>query len=230
MFEARPAIKSQVLADFVGDNTPTECMEEDPSESERGIWKLSVNGLSCITGSGVGLALTSPDGWTLEYALRFKFKAINNEAEWEALIAVLTIAKHLEVQKIEASSDSQLVVGLANGEYEVREDPMIKYLSHFRGMKSAFEVLRIVKVPRAENVRADQLSKLATAEELEKNQTVLVDYLDRPTISDVDVMDIDIPKEPNWMTPFINWLRNRILSEDPVEARKLVYRANRFKF
>ncbi|GAV88755.1 hypothetical protein CFOL_v3_32176 [Cephalotus follicularis] len=36
-FEARPAIKSQVLTDFVGDNTPTECMEEDPSESERGI-------------------------------------------------------------------------------------------------------------------------------------------------------------------------------------------------
>ncbi|GAV59765.1 RVT_3 domain-containing protein [Cephalotus follicularis] len=129
-----------------------ECMEEDPSESERGIWKLSVDGSSCNSGSGAGLVLTSPDDWTLEYALRFKFKATNNEAEWEALIAGLTIAKHLEVQKIEASSDSQLVVGLANGEYEAREDPMVKYLSHFQGMKSAFEVLRILKVPRAENV------------------------------------------------------------------------------
>ncbi|GAV86716.1 hypothetical protein CFOL_v3_30142, partial [Cephalotus follicularis] len=79
-FEARPAIKSQVLADFVGDNTPTECMEEDPSESERGIWKLSVDGSSCLTGSRTWLVLTSPDGWTLEYALRFKFKATNNEA------------------------------------------------------------------------------------------------------------------------------------------------------
>ncbi|GAV90704.1 RVT_3 domain-containing protein [Cephalotus follicularis] len=128
-------------------------MEEDPSEIERGIWKLSVDGSSCLTGSGAGLVLTSPDGWTLEYALRFKFKARNNEAEWEALIAGLTIAKHLEVQKIEASSDSQLVVGLANGEYEAREDPMVKYLSHFQDMKSAFEILRIVKVPRAENVR-----------------------------------------------------------------------------
>ncbi|GAV72557.1 RVT_3 domain-containing protein [Cephalotus follicularis] len=130
-FEARPAIKSQVLADFVGDNKPTECMEENPSENEKGIWKLSMDGSSCITGSGVGLVLTSPDGWTLEYALRFKFKATNNEAEWEALIDGLTIVKHLEVQKIEASSDSQLVVGLENGEYEVREDPMVKYLSHF---------------------------------------------------------------------------------------------------
>ncbi|GAV62550.1 RVT_3 domain-containing protein, partial [Cephalotus follicularis] len=113
-FEARPAIKSQVLADFVGDNTPTECMEENPSENERGIWKLSEDGSSCVTSSGAGMVLTSPYGWTLEYALRFRFKATNNEVEWEALIAGLTIAKHLEVQKIEASSDSQLVIGLAN--------------------------------------------------------------------------------------------------------------------
>ncbi|GAV91531.1 rve domain-containing protein/RVT_3 domain-containing protein [Cephalotus follicularis] len=229
-FEARPAIKSQVLADFVGDNTPTECMEETPSETEKGMWKLSVDGSSCLTGSGAGLVLTSPDGWTLEYALRFKFKATNNEAEWEALVAGLTIAKHLEVQRIEASSDSQLVVGLANGEYEAREDLMAKYLAHFKGMESAFEVLRIVKVPRAENVRADQLSKLATAEELEKNKTVLVDYLERPTISQVEVMDIDDSQEPNWMTPFVIWLRDGILPEDQAEARKLVYRANRFQF
>ncbi|GAV58200.1 hypothetical protein CFOL_v3_01734 [Cephalotus follicularis] len=106
---------------------------------------------------------------------------------------------------------------------------MAKYLSHFQSLKLAFEVLRVLKVPRAENVRADQLSKLATAEELVKNQTVLVDYLDRPTISEADVMDNNIPKELNWMTPFINWLRNGILPEDPVEARKLVYRANRFQ-
>ncbi|GAV76330.1 RVT_3 domain-containing protein, partial [Cephalotus follicularis] len=203
-FEAKPAIKSQVLADFVGDNTPTECMEEDPSESEREIWRLSVDGSSCITGSGAGLVLVSPSGWTLEYALRFGFKATNNEAEWEALIAGLTIAKHLEVRKIEAFSDSQLVVGLASGEYEAREDSMAKYLSHFQSLKPAFEVLRVLKIPRAENARADQLSKLATAEELEKNQTALVDYLDRPTISEVDVMDIDLPQEPNWMTSFIN--------------------------
>ncbi|GAV81621.1 RVT_3 domain-containing protein [Cephalotus follicularis] len=205
-------------------------MEENPSETEKGMWKLSVDGSSCLTGSGAGLVLTSQDGWTLEYALRFKFKATDNEAEWEALIAGLTIAKHLDVQKIEASSDFQLVVSLTNGEYEAREDLMIKYLSHFQSMKSAFEVVRIVKIPRAENIRADQLSKLATAEELEKNQTVLIDYLDRPTISEVGVMDIDAPQEPDWMIPFINWLRDGILPEDPVEARKLVYRANRFQF
>ncbi|GAV67002.1 RVT_3 domain-containing protein, partial [Cephalotus follicularis] len=228
-FETRPAIKSQVLADFVGDNTPTECMEENPSESERESWKLSVDGSSCIMGSGAGVLLVSPSGWMLEYALRFGFKATNNEAEWEALIVGLTIAKHVEVQRIEVSSDSQLVVGLACREYEPREDSMVKYLSHFQSLKPTFEVLRVTKIPRAENARADQLSKLTTAGELERNQTVMVDYLDRPTISEVDVMDIDLPQEPNWMTPFINWLRDAILPEDPTEARKLVYRAYRFQ-
>ncbi|GAV60630.1 rve domain-containing protein/RVT_3 domain-containing protein, partial [Cephalotus follicularis] len=228
-FEARPAIKSQVLADFVGDNTPMECMEENPSESERETWRLSVDGSSCLTGSDAGVLLVSPSGWTLEYALRFGFKATNNEAEWEALIAGLTIAKHLEVRRIEASRDSQLVVGLTSGEYEPREESMVKYLSHFQGLKPTFEALSVTKIPRAENARADQLSKLATAGELERNQTVMVHYLDRPTISVADVMDVDIPQESNWITPFIYWLRDRILPEDHAEARKLVYTANRFQ-
>ncbi|GAV76637.1 RVT_3 domain-containing protein [Cephalotus follicularis] len=127
-------------------------MEEDTSEEEKGLWKLSMDGLSCVSGSGARLVLTSPDGWTLEYALRLRFKTTKNEPEWEALIVELKIAKHLEVQKIEASSDSQLVVGLVSGEYEAREDSMTKYLAHFQSLKSAFQILRVLKVPRAENV------------------------------------------------------------------------------
>ncbi|GAV61380.1 RVT_3 domain-containing protein [Cephalotus follicularis] len=142
-YEARSDIKSQVLANFVGYNTPTECMEEDSSENEKGLWNLSVDGSSCISENEAGLVLTSPDGSTLEYALRFGFKETNNEAKWEALIAGLTIVKHLEVQKIEASSDSQLVVGLVSGEYEAREESMDKYLALVQSLKFAFSnVLR----------------------------------------------------------------------------------------
>ncbi|GAV60115.1 hypothetical protein CFOL_v3_03646 [Cephalotus follicularis] len=61
-FEARPAIKSQVLADFVGNHTITECMEEDTSEEEKGLWKLLVDGSSYVSDSGAGLVLTSLDG------------------------------------------------------------------------------------------------------------------------------------------------------------------------
>ncbi|GAV59806.1 hypothetical protein CFOL_v3_03337 [Cephalotus follicularis] len=104
-YEAIPAIKSQVLADFVGDNTPTDHVREkegssDIEESQKG---LSVDGSSWVSASGAGLVLSSPYGWTLEYALRFGFKATNNEADWDALIIGLTIVKHLEVQTLEAS-------------------------------------------------------------------------------------------------------------------------------
>ncbi|GAV58324.1 RVT_3 domain-containing protein [Cephalotus follicularis] len=153
-YETRPAIKSQVLTDFMEDNTPTECMDEDSSENEKGLWKLSVDGSSYIFGSGAGLVLTSSDGWTLKYALRFGFKVTSNKAKWEALIAGLVIAKHLEVQKLEAFSDSQLVVVLVSGEYEAREDTMVKYLAHVQSLKSAFQVFRVLKVPRTENARA----------------------------------------------------------------------------
>ncbi|GAV56942.1 hypothetical protein CFOL_v3_00481, partial [Cephalotus follicularis] len=47
---------------------------------------------------------------------------------------------------------------------------------------------------------------------------------------EANVMDIDIQHEPNWITPFISWLRDGILPEDPEEAKMLVYRSNRYQF
>ncbi|CAL9007144.1 unnamed protein product, partial [Prunus brigantina] len=41
---------------------------------------------------GVGLVLRTPDHTTIEYAIRFQFRASNNEAEYEALLAGLRLA------------------------------------------------------------------------------------------------------------------------------------------
>lgn len=43
-------------------------------------------------GAGAGFILISPDGHELTYARSFEFKASNNEAEYEALIAGLKLA------------------------------------------------------------------------------------------------------------------------------------------
>nr|GEW65836.1 reverse transcriptase domain-containing protein [Tanacetum cinerariifolium] len=50
------------------------------------------DGSSCIDGFGASLILTNLEGMEFTYALRFRFDAINNEAEYEALIAGLKIA------------------------------------------------------------------------------------------------------------------------------------------
>ncbi|GJT76638.1 reverse transcriptase domain-containing protein [Tanacetum coccineum] len=62
-------------------DTPMEEKEELPEP-----WILFTDGSSCTDGSGAGLILINPEGIEFPYALRFKFDAINNEAEYEALI------------------------------------------------------------------------------------------------------------------------------------------------
>lgn len=47
----------------------------------------------------------------LEYAIRFGFKATNNEAKYESIITGLCLARALGAGKIKVKSDSQLVVG-----------------------------------------------------------------------------------------------------------------------
>ena len=81
---------------------------------------MSVDGATNAQGSGAGLILTSPDGIDIEYALRFWFRASNNEAEYEAVIAGLNLAHSMEVDQLEVCSDSQLVVKQIEDSYEAR--------------------------------------------------------------------------------------------------------------
>ena len=96
-YKPKRAIKEQVLAEFIMEFTSTEPVKDAQTTTELSIWKLSVNGASNAQGSGAGHILTSPEGIDIEYALRFGFRASNNEAEYEAVIAGLNLAHSLEV-------------------------------------------------------------------------------------------------------------------------------------
>ena len=96
-YKPKTAIKGKVLADFVMEFAPIKPAETIKAEDDLPIWKLSVDGASNAQGSGAGLILTSPEGIDIEYALRFGFRASNNEAEYEAVIAGLNLAHSLEV-------------------------------------------------------------------------------------------------------------------------------------
>ncbi|GJX56497.1 reverse transcriptase domain-containing protein [Tanacetum coccineum] len=71
----------------------------------------------CTDGSGAGLILTNPEGMEFTYALRFRFDATNNEAEYEALIAGLRIAEQMGVKNLQANVDSRLVANQVNGTF-----------------------------------------------------------------------------------------------------------------
>lgn len=78
-------------------------------------------------GYGAGIVLEGPSGFLLEYSLVFKFKVSNNQAEYEALVAGLELTKDMGARKLICRMDSQLVVGQMNGEFQVKEDSLLRY-------------------------------------------------------------------------------------------------------
>ena len=131
--------------------TLAELVKATQLTSNLPIWRLSVDGATNAQGSGACLILTSPDGIDIEYALRFGFRASNNEAEYEVVIVRLNLAHSMEVDQLEVCSDSQLVVKQIEDSYEARGEKMILYLKKVRELLKKFVKVQIRHIPRVEN-------------------------------------------------------------------------------
>ncbi|GJW14967.1 reverse transcriptase domain-containing protein [Tanacetum coccineum] len=101
------------------EDDPDTAMEVEEELSEP--WIMFTDGSSCADGSRAILVLTNPEGAEFTYALRFRFAATNNEAEYEALIAGLRIAEEMGVKNLQANVDSRLVANPVNGTYIAKE-------------------------------------------------------------------------------------------------------------
>ncbi|XP_077251726.1 uncharacterized protein LOC143890940 [Tasmannia lanceolata] len=233
----RPTIKSQALADFIVESTapatepatigetrgPTEqTTREDMEQSDGTHWTLHVDGSAGKTGRGAGVVLHGPDGFTVEYALQLDFTASNNEAEYEALLAGLSLASELDAEKLKVYSDSQLVVNQVNGAYEAKGPRMKRFLQKVKEKLQRMGEVELLQVPRDMNNRADALSKMAS-EETHDFGTVLTEILSHPSMDEIQVLEI--PPAPNWMDPIMRYLRDGILPEDKLEARRLTAKA-----
>lgn len=64
-------------------------LAETSDEEEMGVWKVFVDGSTTYKGSRVGVLLISPQGNEIRLAVHLCFKASNNEAKYEALLASL---------------------------------------------------------------------------------------------------------------------------------------------
>ncbi|KAK0593315.1 hypothetical protein LWI29_034683 [Acer saccharum] len=162
----RIAIKGQAVADFVVEFTEpnmevARMMVEQAKKKFR--WKLRVDRSSNTHGSGAGVVVLTPERDSVECALRFNFKATNNQAEYEALIAGLRVYTALGADEMEIFSDSQVVINQVLDEYRARDKSMIAYLKLAKELLGRFKEYKIVQVPRKENEQADALAKLASA-------------------------------------------------------------------
>ncbi|XP_014498730.1 uncharacterized protein LOC106759872 [Vigna radiata var. radiata] len=97
-YEPRGSLKGQHLADFA---------VELPYAVDGHGWKLYVDGSACKTDGGAGIVLEGPNGIIIEQSIIFKFKASNNQAEYEALIAGMELARDIGAYSLECRTDSQ---------------------------------------------------------------------------------------------------------------------------
>jgi ribonuclease HI len=80
----------------------------------------------------------------LKHSVRLQYPTSNNEAKYEALLISLHVAKELGATMLRIQSDSQLIVGQVNGEYEAKENRMTEYLELVKKAIKWFDEVTLV--------------------------------------------------------------------------------------
>nr|KYP32048.1 Retrovirus-related Pol polyprotein from transposon opus [Cajanus cajan] len=219
-YESRGPMKAQCLADFVAELTPTTA--EEPQ-----VWTLHVDGSSNSKGGGAGIILEGPNQVTLEQSLKFSFKVTDNQAEYEALLAGLRLARDLGARKVSCNNDSKLMVEQLSGKYQAKDTLLQRYFHITSNLISSFDEFTIRHVPREQNTRADLLSKLASTKRPGQHQTIIQETLHSPSLSD-KLVNVSDSEDLGWMTSIWGYLKEGTLPGDKDEARKERMRSAKF--
>ena len=82
----------------------------------------------------------------MKYGVQLSFPVTNNEAEYEAILTGLRIARALGAKNISLRSDSQLIMGQVRGDFEAKETRMQKYLKLTNQLISNFDHAEFVQI------------------------------------------------------------------------------------
>ena len=86
----------------------------------------------------------------------------------------------LEGEVIEIYSDSRLVVGQVNGEFEARAQRMQGYLIKVKRAQTCFKSFALKQITREQNSHADLLAMLATSSRSGLPQVIIVEDMITP--------------------------------------------------
>ncbi len=109
--------------------------------------------------AGIGVRVEC-EGEVLEEYSGFLGNATNNVAEYKALIKGLEIVRKLGKTRVNAISDSELIVRQMNGQYKVKNEKLLPLYQSARDLVGSFDACRIRHVLRTENQHADRLANL----------------------------------------------------------------------
>ncbi|KAF8112115.1 hypothetical protein N665_0067s0034 [Sinapis alba] len=187
----RPATKCQVLADFFIKLPPE--LEQDlqlPNDN----WILHVDRSLPLKGSEIGIQLQPPAGELLQSSFRLAFKASNNEAEYEALIAGLRLAKVVRAKHVRAYCDYQLVDIQFRGIYDAKNERMDAYLKIIENLTKEFESFALTRIPHAlDSSLNDHVKRTIPIEDIDKTSIANIqeDTTYISSINPTDSMHID---------------------------------------
>ncbi|XP_072058233.1 uncharacterized protein [Arachis hypogaea] len=165
------------MADFLFEVT------EDPPGNPNIRWKLHVDGASNQTFGGAGIILESPTGVVYEQSIKFDFPVSNNQAEYEALLSGLQLAKEVRATRVEVCSDSHIVTSQVNGEYQASDSLLQKYLEQVNRLSKEFDEVTVQHVPREKNTRANLLSKMASTKPGTDNRSLIQGLMKEPVVT-----------------------------------------------
>jgi len=201
---------------------------------------LSVDGSSKQQGSGAGIVLEGPNGVLIEQALHFAFKASNNQAEYESLIAGMLLAKEMGAHNLLVKSDSQLITGQVSGEFQAKDPQMAAYLKYVQLLKGRQRIViqETLKAPRkfVEDNRVNVLQICTSRGSPRSHRSLTQDTLKTPRISTyVDTLEEErqmqvcaLVEGDTWMTPYRRYLADGALPVEPEEGKKVKRNAARY--
>ena len=197
----------------------TEAYEEEETELKESCL-LEVDGSSAASEAGAKIVITSPKGNMIEYAIKFAFLASNNESEYEVAIIGLRMCIAAGAKDVRLKTDSQLVSGQLRGEFEAREANMINYVEKAKEIIAQLEQFEVEAIPRAENTKADALSKLASSDSISVEWMVVIDILRQKSIAQKAVAVNSINQQGEWFTELVEYKLTGVLPTDPMASRK----------
>ena len=107
-----------------------------------------MDGASNAIGAGAGIVIVTPEGIWLEHSFKLGFRASNNEAEYEALLAGLKIILGMVAREVQAYSDSRLVVNQVQGSFEACDSRMKEYLQVVKQVIGKLCTAKVVQMAR----------------------------------------------------------------------------------
>ena len=110
--------------------------------------------------AAIAVRILDDTGAVIERRSKFIGRKTNNEAEYEALILALRMAKLLDQKAILCYLDSELVVKQLNGEYRVRSPKLETLWLKVRSLAKGFQKVSFTHVLRS-NRHIAEVDKMA---------------------------------------------------------------------